>query len=440
MRGATGGLSQYCPELFQALLARHLRLFLGMDKKPATSRTSPLANWHETVQGGKYVRILQQHVQRLREEHPHGNQELFCDDVVLAHLLAFFNPTLRSLRTMEDFSQSRQAQQHLTIRKLCKSTLSDFHRVCDPSLLKPLIEHLHAEATKKQCLPSDLPETLEHVLAVDGTFFALAADVAWAVRHGNNNGKKRASARLDVHLNVRTWLPEIIDVHSQDTSEAQNAVDHVQSGAIHIYDRGIFSFELLNAQLQAKAFFVHRLRQPEPRTPQFLVEKERPLTEADRQAGVLSDHTGRLAGSTHRQAPEALLREVIIANPDEPGGQVRLLTNLMEVEAHLLGLLYRQRWQIELFFRWLKVFANFDHLITQSRPGVLLAFYVAVIGVLLTYLFNGAKPSKYAFSLLSMVASGAATLEEITPILKERERQIALAKASTARRKAKKAD
>jgi hypothetical protein len=68
----------------------------------------------------------------------------------------------------------------------------------------------------------------------------------------------------------------------------------------------------------------------------------------------------------------------------------------------------------------------------------LLSFYVAVIGVLLMYLFTNAKPSKYAFSLLSMVASGGATLEEILPILKERERRIALDKASLARRRAQK--
>jgi hypothetical protein len=116
---------------------------------------------------------------------------------------------------------------------------------------------------------------------------------------------------------------------------------------------------------------------------------------------------------------------------------IRLLTNL-DVEAHVVGLLYRYRWQVELFFRWLKVFANFTHLMSHSRQGVLLSFYVAVIGVMLLYLESGAKPSKYAFSLLGMVANGGASLEEIAPILIERERQIARDKASLARRRAKK--
>jgi hypothetical protein len=114
------------------------------------------------------------------------------------------------------------------------------------------------------------------------------------------------------------------------------------------------------------------------------------------------------------------------------------LTNLLEIDAWAVALLYRYRWQVELFFRWLKCFANFAHLISESRKGVLLSFYVAVIGVLLMYLYTGAKPSKYAFSLLGWVASGASTLDEIAPILAERERRIALEAARRARRKTNK--
>jgi hypothetical protein len=362
---------------------------------------------------------------------------LFLDDVVIAHLLAFFNPTLRSLRTIEDFSQTRQAQRHLSTRRLCKSTLSDFHRVADPTLLEPIVARLQAAAAAQggRGLPADLPQTLGKVLAVDGSFFTVAADVAWAVQHRTNRGQQRASVRLDMHLNVATWLPEVITVSGRGTSEAEAATQSIQPGAIHIYDRGIFSFELLSAQVAAEAFFVHRLREPGLRTPKFLAESTQELTAKDQPAGVLSDSLGRMAGSQHRAAPDCLLREVVILSPDEPGGTIRLLTNLLDVEAWVIGLLYRYRWHVELFFRWLKCFANFAHLISESRQGVLLSFYVAVIGVLLMYLQTGAKPSKYAFSLLGLVASGGATLEEIAPILAERERRIAVDRASLARRK-----
>ncbi len=397
-----------------------------------------LPEWPEQVTGGKYVRMLEKYVQSLRGTDAHGNRRLFLDDVVIAHLLAFFNPTLRSLRTIEDFSQTRQAQRHLSVRRLCKSTLSEFHQVADPTLLAPIIERLRAVAAAKglRPTPAGLPETLGQVLAVDGSFFAVAADVAWAVAHRTNRGEKRACVRLDMHLDVATWLPQVMAVSGGETSEAESAAACITPGAIHVYDRGIFSFDLLERQQQAGALFVHRLREPGPRCPKFSGETARPLAREDEAAGVQSDTIGRMAGSAHRNAPDIVLREVIVQSPDEPGGIVRLLTNLLEIEAWAVALLYRYRWQVELFFRWLKCFANFAHLISESRQGVLLSFYVAVIGVLLLYLHSGAKPSKYAFSLLGLVANGASTLEEIAPILAERERRIALEAARRARRKA----
>jgi hypothetical protein len=399
-----------------------------------------LPDWPEQITGGKYVRVLEKYAQSLRETDAHGNRRLFLDDVVIAHLLAFFNPTLRSLRTIEDFSQTRQAQRHLSVRRLCKSTLSDFHGVANPTLLEPIIERLKAVATTKglQPTPAGLPETLGQVLAIDGSFFAVAADVAWAVAHRTNRGEKRACVRLDMHLDVATWLPQVLAVSGGETSEAESAAVSIIPGAIHVYDRGIFSFDLLERQQKAGAFFVHRLREPGPRCPKFLGETARALAPEDEAAGVQSDTLGRLAGSEHRVAPDIVLREVIVQSPDEPGGVIRLLTNLLEIDAWAIALLYRYRWQVELFFRWLKCFANFAHLISESREGVLLSFYVAVIGVLLMYLHTGAKPSKYAFSLLGLVANGASTLEEIAPILAERERRIALEAARRARRKANK--
>lgn len=396
-----------------------------------------LADWPLPISGGKYIRILDTHVRALRDRSAHGNRQLFLDDVVIAHLLAFFNPTLRSLRTIEDFSQTRQAQRHLSVRRLCKSTLSDFHRMADPALLEPIIARLQSVAAARggRGVPADLPRTLGQVLAVDGSFFSVAADVAWAVQHRGSNGRSRASVRLDMHLNVDTWLPEVVTVSGKGTSEAQAAIQSIRPGAIHVYDRGIFSFALLEAQIAANAFFVHRLRKPGERTPKFLAESTHELTDRDQTDGVLSDSRGTMAGSTKRAPSDCQLREVVIHSPDESGGEIRLLTNLLDVDAWVIGLLYRYRWHVELFFRWLKCFANFSHLISESREGVLLSFYVAVIGVMLMYLHTNAKPSKYAFSLLSMVASGGATLEEIAPILAERERRIALDRASLARRK-----
>ena len=130
-----------------------------------------------------------------------------------------------------------------------------------------------------------------------------------------------------------------------------------------------------------------------------------------------------------------ILREVTLQGAD--GKSVRLLTNLLDVPAHVIALLYRYRWQVELFFKWLKSYGNFNHLISHQREGVLLNFYVTIIGVMLMYLHTGYRVSKYAMALMGQAAQGA-TLQELLPILRERERQCEVARLSAAKRAAKK--
>ena len=76
-----------------------------------------------------------------------------------------------------------------------------------------------------------------------------------------------------------------------------------------------------------------------------------------------------------------------------------------------------------------------DHLISHNREGVLLNFYVTVIGVTLMYLHMGHRPSKYLFLMMGMVANGSATLEEVMPILRERERQCKMQRDRVARKR-----
>lgn len=123
---------------------------------------------------------------------------------------------------------------------------------------------------------------------------------------------------------------------------------------------------------------------------------------------------------------------------EENGEQktLRLISNLLDVSAQTIALLYQHRWQVELFFRWFKSCGHFGHLISHTRDGVQAHLYATIIAVLLMYLHTGCRPSKYMFALLGQVAAGAATLDEIMPILRERERRNELDRASAARRRA----
>lgn len=119
---------------------------------------------------------------------------------------------------------------------------------------------------------------------------------------------------------------------------------------------------------------------------------------------------------------------------------MRLLTSLPDhalLPAHAVGTLYRRRWQVELFFRWLKVHANFEHLISHSPRGLTFGFYVALIASLVTHVRAGRKKlSKYAYHVLTLLASGRAELPAALAVLERRERERRLEKERLARKKA----
>src|SRR5262245_40505533 len=295
-------------------------------KKPA-QRTDSRPEWPELLFGSRSVRGLLPLLEQLPPLSDHPNRELQTRDVFVAHLLAFFNPTLRSLRTLEDFSRTRQARRYLAVERLPKSTLADFHRLVDPAVLEPIVAHLLQETARRgAAAPADRPDSSRQVLAVDGTFLALAADVAWAVRHRTNTGAPKASVRIDVHLDVARGLPQVVNIHGAGTSEPASATPAVVPGAVHVYDRGYFDFALIQRHLDLSPAtptpFVMRMREPGERSPKFNRREERSLSARDRAAGVIADHLGRLAGSPRRPAPQGQLREVVIASPDEPGGVI----------------------------------------------------------------------------------------------------------------------
>jgi hypothetical protein len=417
----------------------------------ASEVTAP--NWPEPVMGGKYVRLLEKQLAELRQrDDAHGNRRLFLDDVFVTYLLAFFNPSIRSLRTIEDFSQTRQVQRHLSVPKLCRTTLSDFHRLADPERLEPILGALRQQLARKQAggrhEPGSLPDLLRRAVAVDGTFLEAAAEIVWAIRGQNHTQRECWNVRLDFQVAVEHQTPELIVISPSGGSESAFAAANVRDGQIYQYDRGFSGFDVINAHYRVgeeaivpRAHFIIRYKPAGGNSPALAEAQESSLGKKDLVAGVVSDRQGRFLSSKacRHKILNVPLREVVVQYEEHGETKtVRLITNLLDVPAEIIARLYQYRWQIELFFRWLKCYANFDHLISHSREGVLLHFYTAVIGALLMYLHSGCRPSKYTFVLLGQVACGAATWDEILPILQERERQRDVERRAAAARRAKK--
>jgi len=321
------------------------------------------------------------------------------------------------------------------VDKICRSTLSDAMAVFDSELLVPLIEDLQRRVPNLAQRNPELAAITKQVIAGDGSLFNTYSDVAWALMHRKSDGKKQAQICLNLQLDVSNWSPQGMSISGDDGSEPSAFRALIKPGVIYVNDRNFLDFKFMNAVLDGGSDLVLRVRSE---TPKFTVCKELPLCDKDRAHGVISDRIGTLPGSAGTPAPPGqMLREVIIISP-ETQKPIRLLANLLDVPAYIIGLLYRERWQIELFFRWLKGLANFEHLISHSLNGLTLQFYIAVIGVLQICVRTGKRPSKYAFSLLGMVAAGQATLEEILPILAQREREADMERARLARKRAEK--
>jgi hypothetical protein len=314
--------------------------------------------------------------------------------------------------------------------------LSDANALFDPALLVPLITRLRAACGTDYKLDQDLEALYQKVIVFDGSFFDVAADVAWAIRT-THDGATTGQVRLNLHYCLANGYPEGLSISgAADGGETDAAMEcDLQPGQILIADRGVFSFRLLSAMQARSCHCLLRVKS----NIGFMRRQERPLTEQDRRYRVLSDHLGGFASEAgHSAAPGGVWREVIIAHQSDPAQTVRIITDLLDLPAWQIGELYRQRWQIELLFRWLKVHAHFRHLTSHSKKGITLSFYVALIAMLLLGLHSQSGLSKYAYNLLGMVAAGQASLEDILPVLYKRQRERDLEKARLARKKAAK--
>jgi hypothetical protein len=135
------------------------------------------------------------------------------------------------------------------------------------------------------------------------------------------------------------------------------------------------------------------------------------LTAQDLQAGILSDEWGWL-GSRKRHRTQ---RVRVLTIRKASGTILRLVTNLSPEQLSPLEILtiYRRRWQVESYFRWIKCLLGCRHWLAQSEPGVMVQLYLAVIAGLLLHLFLGRRPNQRLWERVQFYLMGWATLDEL---------------------------
>jgi hypothetical protein len=383
---------------------------------------------------GRQGHLLEPHLRLLRGLPAHGNRLLHVDQLFVGLLLSFFDPMIRSLRHLED---AGNFDGRLDLTRLARSTTADALAVFDPKLLQPIVDDLRQRVPDLAVNDTDLGSITRRIIAADGTYITTLANVAWALRHKQSNGKRQGQVRANVQMDVAGWTPQVLTVSGDDgESEPQAFAKSLLFGVLYVFDRNFLDFTFITQLIAKDNDFVLRVRANAPATR---VVKQRTLNAQDATAGVIGDQIVELTGGN---APAGQFRLVTIQTTDRKGKPqiIRLLSNLCrdDIAAHVIGSIYRLRWQIELFFKWLKTWARMNHLLSTSRRGITFQLYVAVIGVLLMHIQSGRRVNTYTLAALSRVARGQCTLEQAMEVIAYRHHEADLNRARQARRRAQK--
>ena len=181
----------------------------------------------------------------------------------------------------------------------------------------------------------------------------------------------------------------------------------LEAGRCYILDRGYVRYALYQSIIDVGSSFVARLYN----NPVFEVIEERELTDEDREAGVLSDRVVRLGCDAAKGDLRQPVRLVTVRQED--GSPMVLCTSLMDIAASLVALIYKHRWTVELFFRWLKCILGCRHLLSEKENGVALQVYAALIASVVLALWTGRKPTKRTYELICFYISGWATVDDV---------------------------
>lgn len=373
-----------------------------MAKKREPIREDQLHNWN------LLDRFRQRVLPLLQAQAPTATEEddrrtLFAEDYFCSYLFAMLNPVVTSMRALCHVSHC-QKMRAVAAAPFSPAAFSEGQHLFDPAILEKVVRELAKENQGRgQGGDARVRQALAALTAVDGTVLRAVPRMAWAPAGGPGTAIK-----LHLHFNVFDQIPEAWPITPGNVSESKVMARTVKPGTLNVADRAYgHDFGLL-ARLRADGLeFVFRLFNNLVLTP---VGPDRPLTEEDRRAGVVWDRLVRLGG----QGDGPIFRVVRVeANWDV----FHLVTTREDLSAGLISLIYRQRWQIELYFKWIKMILNCRHWLAESPAGVQIQIYCVLIASLLLMLWTGQRPNKRMVESLQWYWMGMADEEDLVTLL-----------------------
>lgn len=326
-------------------------------------------------------------------------RELKLDRYLGLFLFGLFNPVVETMRGLCEASKLARVQREVCGGKVSLGSFSEAQAVVDPELLKAVLQRLAAEA--------DTPERPRGFTGreriFDSSVWRVLPRMTWAF--WRRQGGLENAVRLHVALDVATGQISEAKLTKAKKCEREQWREFAQPGTCDIADR-YYSYDYKQlAKLQAAGTdFVVRLRVD----TQWIEESCEILTAADRAAGVTWASTVWLGkeGKGPRVRVIAILgeEETILVATTLPAG---------DFPPEMIALYYKHRWQVEMFFRWLKCILGCRQWLAESERGVALQVYLALIAAQLLVLYRGERPNRRQMEAIQFYLMGWATLDEL---------------------------
>lgn len=332
-------------------------------------------------------------------------KDFSCWDQFLC--LAFAQLTYReSLRDIEACLRTQQPKlYHMGFRSpVCRATLAYANEHRDWRIYADFAQGLIRVARglyRDEPLGVELDQT---VYAFDST----TIDLCLSLFPWGQFRRRKSAVKIHTLLDLRGSVPASVYVTGGQVHDV-NLLDQLlpEPGAFYLLDRGYVDFARLYVLTQACAYFVTRAKQ----NTQFYRRLSRAV---DRSTGLRSDQTIQLSGRRTAQWYPDSLRRVHYFDA-EKGRQLIFLTNNFLLPALTIAQLYRTRWQVELFFRWIKQHLRIKAFYGTSENAVKTQIWVAISIYVLVAIVK--KQLRLDLSLSKILQILSVTIFEKTPIL-----------------------
>lgn len=321
----------------------------------------------------KIIEPIEQSIKETEQKLKHHHNEKFTFYNFCYLLIFYFVSGQKSCNQFIDALKKNQFPSELNLKPVPYSTFKDGFERFSPELFKNLFVKLLSVIAI-----ASIPElnSLGQLYLVDGSLLPTLSNMSWAKY-------KTGANAIKIHLcfNLNKMIPGNFIVGTGKSCERKALLKMLKSGITYIADRGYSSFNIFNKIIENDAFFIFRARN------NIIIKKVVENLKIE-----ISDSISKLFRNVTDQ--------IIMYKNDPFKNKIRLVcfeigeeiyyivTNRFDLTTEQIIILYAYRWQIELFFRYMKRTINGLHLIINNKNGVTIQFYVIMIASLLMLNFK----------------------------------------------------